>query len=162
MELAFLSRRNRFVRRRHREKTAHQRQLLLVGCQRRELPRDEEIGRSSEQAIARLRQLHDDHRLFDGKLSLFSHQRFHRAGFFGRHDVVGVGDAPEQVGKGGQIAGALGLEMVERVERFTKRDDVLRFGSIQSQPAADRLQGHVRDLLRHPLLAAGSSTPSPA
>ena len=53
-----------------------------------------------------------------------------------------MSDAPEQIGKGGEKARAVRLEVVERLQRFTKRRERGLFGMLDPQPRANRLQRH--------------------
>ena len=99
VELAFLGQRDRPVHRRHRKQTPHQREFLVVCCQAGELPGDKIVGGASEQEVACLGQLHDDHRLVLGQMDLLPHERFHGAGFFRRYMLVGMGDPPKQIRK---------------------------------------------------------------
>ena len=54
-------------------------------------------------------------------------ERFHRAGFFRRHVLVGIRHAPKQIRKGGQIARTVRLEMVQRLQRLAERRRLVCF-----------------------------------
>jgi predicted dehydrogenase len=55
--------------------------------------------------------------------------------------VIGVGDPAEQIGEGGKVPRAVGLEVIEGIERLAKRRVLRRLGSIEAQPRAQRLHG---------------------
>jgi hypothetical protein len=143
VHFAFFGRRDCLVCSRQCEQTLHQRKLLVIGRELRELPRDQKIGRSSKEEIARLGQLHDDHRLILRQLPVSSHERFHGRGFFRRHVLVGMSDAPEQVREGGEVSCTFRREVIQCLERVAKRRELLFLRSINAQPGANRLQGYI-------------------
>ena len=145
MDLAFLGGRDRLVCSRHLEQAPHQGKLLVVGCQRGKLPRDEEVGRPAKQEVAGLRQLHHNHRLVVRQLAVFANERLHGARFLGRDVLIGVRDAAEQVGKRAEIPGAVGFEMIQRFERLAQRRELVLLRAIDAKPGANRLQGHAQE-----------------
>ena len=143
VDLALLVRRNRVFGRRQGEEAPHQGELLVVARQVRKLPRHEIVGSAAKEQIAGLRQLHDDHRLILRELSMLAHERFHRPGFLGRDVPVGAGDTSEQIREGGEIARAIGLEMIECLERLAQRRELTLLGRVDTQPGTNRFQRHV-------------------
>jgi len=61
----------------------------------------------------------------------------HRLGFLGRDVLIGVRHPPEQVGERGKMTGALDVEMVEGVERFTQRRELRSLEPINAEPRAN-------------------------
>ena len=54
-------------------------------------------------------------------------------------------DAPEQVRKRGEIPCPVRLEMVQRLEGLAERRKLIGVGAVDTQPCANRFQGHADD-----------------
>jgi hypothetical protein len=59
--------------------------------------------------------------------------------------LIGVRDAPEQVGKRAEIAGSLGFEMIQCFERLAQWRELVLRRAIEAKPGANRRQGHAQD-----------------
>ena len=150
VDLPFLGHRDRIIGRRDGEQASHQCQLLVVGRQIGELPGHEEVRRAAEEHVAGFRQLHDDHRLVVREGSLLLHEPFHRACFFRRYVLIGVRHAPKEIGKRREDTSAVGLEVIQGVERLTKRRELRLLRRVYSQPCANGLHGHRPILVDRP------------
>ena len=62
----------------------------------------------------------------------------HRLSFLSRYVLIGVRYPSEQVGERGKMTGALGVEMVERVERSTQGRELRSLEPINAEPGANR------------------------
>lgn len=61
----------------------------------------------------------------------------HRLGFLDRYVLIGVRHPSEEVGERGKMTGALGVEMVEGIERFTQRRELRSLEPINAEPGAN-------------------------
>ena len=143
-------RRDRLVRRRYREQATHQRQLLFVRRQRRELPRDQKFAVPPN---SRLLVFAAGRRPSPGpaRVAPAPAPALPWRGFLRGHMLIGMGHAPEQIGKGREEARPFRLEVIERVERLAERREFIFFvGRLHPQPGANRLQRHVSRLSQPP------------
>ena len=113
-DLVVLDRRDRLICRRNREKTLEQRQFLLARRHLVELARDEVIFGLAEQGRLRFRHLHDDDGLLLRQIPDFDDDPLHGAGLLGADVQIRPGDPAQDIGERGDVAGAIGIELVQR------------------------------------------------
>src|SRR5439155_26044365 len=133
-DLRLLVRRNRLVRRGHREQTIEQFAPLFIS---RDLPKDasdEKIFGAAKQPVLVLRDRHDQYGLIVGQMAETLDDLDHLVGLRLADLQVGRGHAAEYVGKCGQISGA---GLVQLLELACDAADGVRVVSVGARAAVE-------------------------
>src|SRR5687767_4309103 len=109
----------------------------------RYLARDEEVFDTAEQHALRLRNFYDELRLCVGQVSFLRHNTFNRFGLLRTDMLIDVCDSAQDVGEAGQMARAIRLERVERIDNRTHTFDVAVLGLCGPAETEKLQQRHV-------------------